>query len=116
MASTRNPKRKRAVRKSSPRRRNVVIRNVSANDLLDRFRDFVMKDRDVQEALRNVRTARDATKLAARHGFQLTERDVRAVARMSGGSISLDDLGGLIGGAPCWCKKSVENSKSCDKK
>jgi hypothetical protein len=115
MASMMSPKSRRTSRKSGTRKPKVVIRNTSGADLLDRFRAFVLKDRDVQDELRNIRTARDATKLAAKHGFRLAERDVRALARISGGGISVDDLGGLLAGAPCWCKKSVVNSKSCKK-
>jgi hypothetical protein len=116
MASTNSPTGKRATRKSGTSKPKIVVRNASGGDLLDGFRDFVLEDSDVQEALRKVKTARDVTKLAAKYGYVLSVRDVQASARMSGGGLSVDELGGLIGGAPCWCSKSVVNSKSCKKK
>ena len=99
MVTSKSPRRKPAARKSPRRKSEVVIRNLSGAPMLDRFRDFVLKDRDVQEGLRNVGTARGVTKLAAKHGFHLAERDVRAAAQMSGGGLSVDLLVGLISGA-----------------
>lgn len=115
MAARKTPARKSAASKSPKGKSQLVIRNAPAADLLDRFQDFVLKDRNVQENLRNVGTARGVAKLAKKHGFQLSERNIRAAARMAGGGLSVDDLGGLISGAPCWCNKSVVNSKSCKK-
>ena len=109
------PPRKRAAGASSKARPKVVIRNAKGRDLLDGFRDFVLEDSDVQEALRNVRSARDVTKLAARYGFTISESDVRAAAKSPRAELSVDELGGLVGAAPCWCNKSVVNSKSCKK-
>jgi hypothetical protein len=90
-----------------------VLRNATGDDLVERFRAFVLNDPDVQDDLRNVRTATGVTRLAKKHGFTLSEREVRAAARAAGGGLTVDGLGGLIGGAPCWCNKSVVNSKSC---
>jgi hypothetical protein len=90
-----------------------MIRNAAGGDLLEGFRDFVLEVSAVQEELRNVRTARDVSKLAAKYGFVLSPRDLQSAAKISQGGFSVDELGGLIGAAPCWCSKSVVNSKSC---
>jgi len=112
MPST-NRRRKTVSRRSQST--TVVFRNVSGPELLDRFRDFVLKNHNVQEGLRNVKSAHTMTKFASKYGFPLSERSVRSAMQMVGGGLSVDELGGLMLGAPCWCNKSVVNSKSCKK-
>src|SRR6185436_13841346 len=101
MAAKKTVARKSPTRGARGAKADVVFRNASPDELLGRFQDFVLKGGDVQEGLRNVQNAGGVVKLAAKHGFAISERRVRAAAKVSGGGLSVNDLGGLLAGAPC---------------
>ena len=91
-----------------------AIFNTVPSELMEGFRKAVLGDAALQAEVREARSAGDLVRIAAQHGFGVSEEEMHAVLsiarRLNLGEVELE---GTHLGLPCWCDPSVVNTKSC---
>lgn len=90
-----------------------AVFNTMPSELMEGFRKAVLGSAGLQAEVREARNAGDLVRIAARHGFGVTEGEVQAFRSMAARFLGEGELDGTHLSAPCWCDPSVVNSKSC---
>jgi predicted ribosomally synthesized peptide with nif11-like leader len=91
-----------------------TIFNTVPSELMEGFRKAVLGNAVLQAKVREARSAGDLVRIAAQHGFGVSEEEVHAVLSMAAKfNLGEVELEGTHLGLPCWCDPSVVNTKSC---
>lgn len=98
----------------SQRGQESAIFNTMPSELMEGFRKKVLSSQTLQAEVREATGTADLVRIAARHGFGVSEEEVNVVRSMARRlNLGETELGGTHLAVPCWCDPSVVNTKSC---